>query len=81
MTGITMVDLKTVKMRLSHKDLLLLIGILVAVIIAFTTLVYRGPAGNNKQTLQKSRMNTPASMAVKKLVEGTIQNLRLKIRL
>jgi hypothetical protein len=45
MSGIAIVDSNTVKMRLSYKDLLLLIGILVAAIIAFTTLVYHNPSG------------------------------------
>ena len=72
-TGITMVALETVKMKFSHKDLLLLIGILVAAIIAFTTLVYRDQTGENKQTTtQKRSMNTSTSIIVKKLVRKTI---------
>ena len=44
MSGIAIVALNIVKMRLSYKDLLLLIGILVAAIIAFTTLVSNNPS-------------------------------------
>jgi len=71
MTGTTIVALNAVKMKLSYKDLLLLIGILVAAIIAFTTLLYR-----DQQSLQKSSTNTPTSMVVKKLI---FHNLKVKI--
>ncbi len=72
MSGTTIVVLNTVKMRLSSKDLLLLIGILVAAIIAFTTFLYRGQTGDNKQSVQKTSMNPSASVIVKKLIRGTI---------
>jgi hypothetical protein len=63
-------------MRLSYKDLLLLIGILVAVIIAFTTLVYHDTAGERKQTLQKSSSEPSASLIVSKLFWATSPHLR-----
>ena len=71
-SGTTIVPSNPVKMRLSYKDLLLLIGILVAVIIAFTMLIYRDPVGESKQTLQKSSTESSASLIVKKLVQGSI---------
>ena len=71
--GMTMVDLETVKLRFSHKDLVLVIGILVAAIIAFTTLVYQDQTGENKQTTtQKRTMNTATSVIVNKLFRETI---------
>jgi hypothetical protein len=71
MNGTTMVALDNVKMKLSHKDLLLLIGILVAVIIALTTLVYREDATGTKQSAtpqQKSNIDASPSVMVERLL-------------
>ena len=64
-----MVDLDAVKMRLSHKDLLLLIGILVAVIITVTTLVYQETSAITKQSSgqQKSSLNIIPKVIAKTL--------------
>ncbi len=70
-SGTTIVPSNPVKMRLSYKDLLLLIGILVAVIIAFTTLIYHDSAGESKQTLQKSSTESSASLIVRRLFWAT----------
>ena len=67
-------------MKLSYKDLLLLIGILVAVIIAFTTLVYRDRTVDNKQSVQKTSLNPTTSMIIHKIFTETIQNSRFKIQ-
>ena len=67
-------------MRLSYKDLLLLIGILVAAIIAFTTMVYRGPGEDNKQSTRKTSMNPTTSFIIEKIVRETIQNSIFKIK-
>lgn len=70
-TGITIVALDTVKMRLSHRDLLLLLGILVAAIIAVTTVIYQESTNYNKQTSapQKSSLNISPAVIVKRLFE------------
>lgn len=69
--GIEIVALKPMKLRLSSKDLLLLLGILVAVIITFTTWVYKENLPEATQTvplLKKSSMNSTPSVIVKKLL-------------
>src|SRR5258706_5121575 len=74
-SGTTIVLSNPVKMRLSYKDLLLLIGILVAVIIAFTTLVYHEPTGESKQTLQKS---TPHPRPLSEAERGEVSSPPIK---
>jgi hypothetical protein len=66
-----MVALDTLKMRISHRDLLLLLGILVAVIIAVTTLIYKEGINYSKQTTapQKSSLNITPAVISKKLFE------------
>ena len=60
-------------MKLTHKDILLLLGIIVAVIITLTTLVYTertstSPTShNNDQPKAKTSMNS--SILAKKLIE------------
>ena len=63
-------------MRFSHKDLLLLIGILVAAIIAFTTLVYSETTGINKQSVQKN--GNSASAFAKRLIKATALDVKVK---
>jgi len=67
-------------MKLSYKDLLLLIGILVAVIIAFTTLVYRDHTEDNKQSTQKTSLNPSTSLIIEKIFRETIQNSIFRIQ-
>ena len=70
-TGTTLVALETVKMKLSHRDLLLLLGILVALIIGLTTLVYQESTNYGRQTSTpaKSGLNSSPAVMVKKLIE------------
>ena len=69
--GTTLVALDIVKMKLSHRDLLLLLGILVALIIGLTTLVYQDSTtyGRQTSTPAKSSLNNSPAVLVKKLLE------------
>jgi len=67
-------------MKFSYKDLLLLIGILVAAIIAFTTLIYRDHTEDNKQSVEKTSMNPTNTLIIEKIVSETIQNSIFKIK-
>jgi hypothetical protein len=69
--GTEIVVLKRMKLKLSYKDFLLLLGILVAVIITLTTLVYKESLPEATQITpipKKSSMNTTPSVVVKKLL-------------
>ena len=68
-----MVDLDTVKMKLSQKDVLLLIGILVAMIITLTTVVYKDNGKESKQTTlpAKTSVNAVRSDFLKKFLKST----------
>jgi hypothetical protein len=60
--------------KLSHKDFILLIGILVAVVIAFTTWVYRDMQSNAslaKPQEKKADVSISASSLIQKLVKKT----------
>ncbi len=68
-------------MKFSYKDLLLLAGIIVAVIITLTTLVYseKSPeAAQGAPAGKKSSLNATPSVVVKKLLERV--DLRSLIR-
>ena len=61
------------KLKLSHKDYLLALGILVAVIVMLTTLVYTdtlNPEAKNAQTpaQRKTGLNISASVIFKKVI-------------
>jgi hypothetical protein len=61
-----------IKMKLSYKDLLLLVGILVAVIIALTTLVFTEKLPEATQVSpvpKKSSLNASPSVVIKKIIE------------
>ncbi len=62
------------KVKLSHKDLILLIGIVVAVVIAFTTWVYSdmsSKASLTKPQEKKTSLEVPASSVIQKLIRKT----------
>ena len=62
------------KVKLSHKDLILLIGIIVAVVIAFTTWVYTDMKSNasiSKPQERKTSFEIPASSVIQKLIRKT----------
>jgi len=62
------------KVKLSHKDLILLIGIIVAVVIAFTTWVYsdmRSNASLTKPQEKKTSLEIPAQSVIQKLIKKT----------
>jgi len=62
------------KVKLSHKDLILLIGIVVAVVIAFTTWVYTDMKSNaslTKPQEKKTSLEIPASSMIQKLIRKT----------
>jgi hypothetical protein len=63
------------KVKLSHKDLILLIGIVVAVVIAFTTWVYsdmRSNASIAKPQEKKTGLHVPAATSlIDKLIRKT----------
>ncbi len=69
--GTTIVDLDAVKMKLSYRDLLLLLGILVALIIGITTLVYKEGTSYGREISipLKSNLTGSAAAAAKKLLE------------
>jgi len=65
---------KAMKLKLSHKDLILLIGIAVAVVIAFTTWVYRDMRSNaslTKPQEKKTSLEIPATSMIQKLIRKT----------
>lgn len=62
------------KLRLSHKDYLLALGILVAVIVTLTTLVYTevvNPESKNREATppRKTGLNASPSVILKKIFE------------
>jgi hypothetical protein len=62
------------KLKLSHKDYLLALGILVAVIVMLTTLVYTevaNPESKNEETppQRKTGLNVSPSVILKKVFE------------
>jgi hypothetical protein len=59
------------KRNLSYRDLLLIAGIVVAMVIAFTTWVYteRSSEASGKQEKQKTSLN--ASLIIQKLLKRT----------
>lgn len=62
------------RLKLSHKDYLLALGILVAVIVMLTTLVYKdtiNPESKNKENTpqQKTGFNVSPSVLLKKVFE------------
>ncbi len=63
------------KAKLSHKDLILLIGIVVAVVIAFTTWVYREINSNaslvKPKDEHKTSLHVPASSLIQKIIKRT----------
>jgi hypothetical protein len=62
------------KVKLSHKDLIILIGIVVAVVIAFTTWVYTDMKSNaslTKPQEKKTSLEIPASSMIQKLIRKT----------
>ncbi|HEY5824455.1 MAG TPA: hypothetical protein VIT44_08825 [Cyclobacteriaceae bacterium] len=62
------------KVKLSHKDLILLIGIIVAVVIAFTTWVYSDMTSNaslTKPQEKKTSLEIPARSVIQKLIRKT----------
>lgn len=62
------------KVKLSHKDLILLIGIIVAVVIAFTTWVYSDMKSNAslaKPQEKKTSLEIPAQSVIQKLIRKT----------
>ena len=69
--GTQMVHLSYVKLRLSHRDLLLLLGILVAVIIGVSMFVYQTNPGVTKRKAipGKSELKTVPAVVIKKLLE------------
>jgi len=73
------------KMKFSHKDILLLVGIVVAVIITLTTLVFKdGNASKPKTTKNALQPNTSffiPSSALKEVVERIDFGSRLFTRL
>jgi hypothetical protein len=65
------------KMKLSHKDLLLLVGILVAVIIALTTVVFTETHPEATQIApapKKSSLNSGPAVVIKKVLERVSLN-------
>jgi hypothetical protein len=70
--GIEIVDLVNVKTKLSYKDFLLLVGVLVAVIIALTTWVYTENLPEATQMTppsKKSSLMANPSAVVQKLLD------------
>jgi len=69
-----LVHLVEVKMKFSDKDLILLVGIVIAVIISLTTLVHKGgpSKGLPQPSREATRPNTslaPTSELIKKTME------------
>jgi len=60
------------KLKLSHKDLILLLGIVVALVIAFTTWVYsdfQSKASLSKPLEKKTSLNAASAVFIQKLIK------------
>lgn len=67
--GTGMVDLDVVKLKLSYRDFLLLVGIIVAMIVAITTIGYR-------ETKPRQSSNEPrSSVEIKPAVHAALRSL------
>ena len=80
MTGTTMVALAIRSMKLTSKDILLLLGILVAVIITLTTIVYSERTSPTSATQNDVRPSEKTSLNSSTIVKKVISLIDSKSR-